>query len=116
MTRQELRSKIDSLEKWERRFFWLIIAAFIIPVAAFLSLRHNLDAVPHLQAALGLISFSAFFFVIIALLLIHPRRVKSLGLECPGCRAPLCGINSMFVMSTTRCGCCGHEVIHDNGA
>jgi hypothetical protein len=113
MTRQELRTQLLALEKWERRYFWFIVAGFVVPVSVFLSVRQHLAAFPRLQSVLGLSSFCGFMLLMIALSWLHPRRVTRLGLRCPGCREALSGTNAMFVMSTTRCGRCGHQVVYE---
>ena len=114
MTRDNLTQKLQALVNWERRWFWGIIAAFVVPVSIFLLVYKQMDAIPRTRLALGGISCTAWFLTVFALLLLHPRKIRRLGLRCTACQAPLCGTNSASVLSTTRCAGCGQKVIDEN--
>jgi hypothetical protein len=111
MTREELKLKSKDLEKSELRFFLVPIVAFVVPVVLFIALHRHLDSVPRVRAALGLASMTAWLLFIPVMLRLYSRRARSLGLECPACQKRLAGMNAMVVMSTTRCGFCGHQII-----
>lgn len=68
---------------------------------------------PRVQAIIFMGALLSFVFTMPLALWLITREQRRLGLMCPQCQKLMMGTVGMFVMTTGRCGHCGHKVLTD---
>ena len=113
----ELIQRRDECAKVESRFT-LISTLFFFTILisnVFLAKRvESLKATHPWMEVIGIIGFFAFLILnFVFLIRTTKSRMKSFGLQCPSCDAPLSRASIPLVIATGNCGGCGAKLLHD---
>ena len=115
MTRQQLREKQAAASK---RAGWLLLIPLGIAgmaMAAHGYLNPEIERLsPRIQGIIFVGALMGFVTTMPIALWLITRKQRKLGLMCPHCQKPMMGTEGMFVMTTGRCGHCGHKILTED--
>ena len=113
----ELIQRREECAKLEFRvsLIWIICFITILIANVFLAKRvESLKATHPWVEVICIIGLFAFLILnLVFLIRATKSRLKSFGLQCPSCDAPLHRASLPVVIATGNCGGCGAKLLHD---
>ena len=113
----ELIQRREECAKLESRasLIWVVCFFAILIGNVFLAKRvESLNTTHPRIEVIGIIGLFAFLILnLVFLIQTTKSRLRSLGLQCPSCNAPLHRNKLPVVIATGNCGGCGAKLLHD---